>query len=212
MGSARPGPGEVGPHWGEGYRDRGPLPSVHLPACSRPGSPSSGPCGPLQSPPPSQAQGLPLLGELLMPTGPCPGSWLGPAPAPPSLLTMAAGPRRSGEKGPPCQVPEVEWQGQDAQQPDPRFSPWQESLVSSRGGHGLQCQERAWPGRSDGGDIKWAWGHLEPRLAILSSKALVTGHAHFAFLLVRLAPRNNLAWWEAEGSHPGGPLPCSCWR
>lgn len=56
------------------------------------------------------------------------------------------------------------------------------------------------------GDIKWAWGHLEPRLALLSSKALAMGHTHFAFFLVRLAPRNNLAWWEAEENRPGASL------
>ena len=43
------------------------------------------------------------------------------------------------------QALEVEWQGQDAQWPDPRFSPWQGSSVISRGGCGLWCQERAWP-------------------------------------------------------------------
>lgn len=54
---------------------------------------------------------------------------------------------------------EVEWQGQDTQQPDPRFRPWQESLVISCGGHGLWCQEQAQLGAEQWGDIKWAaWG------------------------------------------------------
>lgn len=42
-------------------------------------------------------------------------------------------------------------------QPAPRFSPWQGSLVMSRGGHGLRCQDRpglAWGGAQGG--IRWA--------------------------------------------------------
>jgi hypothetical protein len=62
-----------------------------------------------------------------------------------SPLTMAAGPSGQEGKGPSQQALEVEWQGQDAQWPDPRFSPWQGSSVISRGGCGLWCQERAWP-------------------------------------------------------------------
>lgn len=84
-------------------------------------------------------------------------------------------------------------------QPAPRFSPWQGSLVMSRGGHGLWCQDRpglAWPGagRKGASDGQPGVGIPGARRVIPVLGALGLVHTHFAFCLVLPSQdRNTLA-------------------
>lgn len=119
---------------------------------------------------------------------------------------MAAGPCRSGREGASRQALEVEWQGQNAQQPAPRFSPWQGSLFTSRGGHGLPSQEQAQPGAGQKGasDGQPGVGIPGARPVTPVLKGPGTGSHPLCFLpCITLSGQEHLGLLRSQGTPAG---------
>lgn len=177
--------------------------SVHLLACSRSGSPSSGSCCPLQSPSASQAQGPSLLGTTPEAHLPLPRKPACSSSSPLEPLTMAAGPCRSGKKeaSPPGARGRVRGPGTHSSQiPDlaPGRGAWSSPVV---------CQKQAWPGVRQWGEASNGQpGGKTPgsRAGTPFFKGPGMRSHPLCFLSLEKPPRTGTTWPGGQRETPAG--------